>query len=787
MFFATTEETATWILNRPGVIASLADVLQAESMRAGLRETDIADGPLRLSGTPDGQLLLMWNVDYLGGTGEERWGLVKLDPPLGLLAQPDVIRRVLQTFFEVTSLRLRNLIPTDGKLIHRSYDDGTNTIRADRGGAGSALNLAYTEDSAGRAGSQRRYILFVGPAYDLGALRSRARAEAEHILPLTDAAQRVLNRKERRPLMDAVLSVQAPLTGPQGPAFARATVATHAAPTVQDRYSTASWTFDDWMRAPDMLSAQQRAILNSNVPMEHPVRIVGPAGSGKTLTMQLMALKHLRAAAESGEQLRVLYVVHNAALAESLHARFAVLGGERFTQKGAPQELAIKTLSEYAQEELKLEDTIIIDKDAYETKLFQIEQVADAIDDELAARPSPESELGSAYITALLYSQPSLKPIFCQLISAEISTAIKGHGLTGDRQRYIYADRALSRLHRVMNTFDRDFVFSVFRRYHREVFEINGYLDTDDIALTLFGNLNTPLWRLKRQSNGYDAVLVDETQLFNENERRIFHLLTRRQTAPQSIALAIDEGQEFFGQSTAGLSALGIADIEEERLPANHRSTKEIVDLAFFVISKSTDLFGPGFPVYSTDAATVSSSDSRVSPPRLDTASGSAKSIGSYVANRIEELRRSNIVSICVVVHAEVYWQTVLEEVRAKVGRTKDHFEELTRRGQAVPDNAPTIAVARPAHVGGQEFEAVIAVGLEYGVTPPRVVGNDALEAALFQQTVREMYLSLSRARYRVMIVNAAGSAPNEILKEALARGLVAEGNRHAARSEGRR
>jgi superfamily I DNA/RNA helicase len=775
MFFGTTEETATWILNRPANVAELATALKSDKLRANLREADIAEGPLRLTGTPDGRLLLLWNIDYLSGTGEERWGLIKLDRPFGLLEEPAVLRRVLQTFLEVTSLRLRNLL-LDTKLIHRSHEDGTNTIRADRGDAGASLNLAYVEEAVSLAAAPRRFILFVGPAFNFMDLRSRALAEVAESKSLLEGAQRALNRKERRPLLDSVISADQPLPLASETPFDRVTIVTKDAPGSEERYSTAAWTFSEWMKTPEALSPQQRGILASNAPLTHPMRIIGPAGSGKTLTMQLLALKHLREAKQNDEPLTVLYIVHNAAMAESLRLRFQVLSGHDVLSEGAKQRLDIKTLSEYAQEQLQLEDTLIIDKDAYETKLFQLAQVSDAINAEVEARAEPRSEFGDAYIIGLLYEEPTLRSIFAQLITAEISTAIKGHGLTSDRQRYVFADRPLSRLHRVMNTFDRDFVFSVFQRYHREVFEINGYLDTDDIALTLFSNLNTPLWKLKRGHDGYDMVLVDETQLFNENERRIFHLLTKRQDAPQPIALALDEGQEFFGQTSAGLSALGIADIEEERLPANHRSTKEIVDLAFFVISKSTDLFGPGFPKYSVETVTISSDDKKARFPRLEVMGPESRGIGKFVAKRISELRSHNVSSICVICHADVYWEDVVREVKAKAGEVKDRFEMLTRRGQSIDDGGPFIAVSRPAYVGGQEFDAVIAVGLEYGLVPPHVPGNNALESALYQQAVREVYLSVSRARYQVIIVNSAGAAPNEIIREAVASGRILAG-----------
>lgn len=84
--------------------------------------------------------------------------------------------------------------------------------------------------------------------------------------------------------------------------------------------------------------------------------------------------------------------------------------------------------------------------------------------------------------------------------------------------------------------------------------------------------------------------------------------------------------------------------------------------------------------------------------------------------------------------------------------------------------------LTRPVYAGGQEFDAVILVGLEQGVTPPRVVDNDALSSAVEQQSVREMYLAITRARYRVIIVLSAGSSPTSIIHDAERAGLITRG-----------
>ena len=83
------------------------------------------------------------------------------------------------------------------------------------------------------------------------------------------------------------------------------------------------------------------------------------------------------------------------------------------------------------------------------------------------------------------------------------------------------------------------------------------------------------------------------------------------------------------------------------------------------------------------------------------------------------------------------------------------------------------MALTRPAYVGGQEFDAVILVGLEQGVVPPRVVGNDALAVAVEQATLRELYVSITRARYQVLVVLSVGTTLTSILQDAVIAGFL--------------
>ncbi|GAA3604177.1 hypothetical protein GCM10023078_34620 [Gibbsiella greigii] len=354
------------------------------------------------------------------------------------------------------------------------------------------------------------------------------------------------------------------------------------------------------------------------------------------------------------------------------------------------------------------------------------------------------------------------------MLLAEVSTSIKGHGLEQDKRRYVESERNLSRLHGFLSKEEREFVFAIFEWYHREVFETYGSLDPDDLALSLYGSIRTPVWRLRRKSEGFDYIFVDEAQLFNENERRLFSLLSNDIAAHVPIALALDEAQSFYGQSSAGLATLGIKDISNHSLDSIRRSTLEIAKLAFFVIQRSTNLFSSDFPDFTAiESFNCPVKSMRFGKPSIEKEAPDSRNFGRFILKRVRELRGDNIRQIAVICHLESYWAII----EAELSKAELPFQVFRERGEKIKAEQPVVVLCRPAQVGGQEFDAVIIVGLERGAM--RLKDNQAFESAIEQQMIRETYLSITRARYKVIFAIGKLSVENELISDSVAAGLV--------------
>jgi superfamily I DNA/RNA helicase len=532
-----------------------------------------------------------------------------------------------------------------------------------------------------------------------------------------------------------------------------------------DDHAYLHYNYAQWTARNSPLTEAQRTIVESDLLDHQPLRIMGAAGTGKTLVMMLLAIRRLERAREEGDELRILYLTHNLSMRDTVSARFISLGAGEYLSPDAAQRLLVDTLFGYATDELQIESQHLFDRDAYSSKNFQLDFVGEALKEVLRTRAS---ELASSSLFSQAASDTEVFHALRAAIADEISVAIKGQGLRqDDRKKYVESERHLSRLHGACSLADRDFVFETFNLYHSMVFGEMQILDSDDVAISLLGRLSTPVWDMRRRQMGFHHVFVDETQLFNENERRVFMSLVIGNTMHVPLVLALDQAQQTRASASAGLGRLGVHSVADRRLTGVHRCTKEILALAFFVVQRTTDLFGPDFPDFTGGTTSVLPSSHPLAT--RPTVHRSGAPLGVSTGTLVADMRRANVRRVAVVVHAERYFA----EVHAGLRASAVPFVLLEQRGQSIPTIEPVVVLSRPDSIGGQEFDAVVCVGLEHDVVPARIEGSVALSQGLEQQALREIYVAFTRARYQVHVVLSPGAQASRILEDAIVKELL--------------
>lgn len=770
MYLALTQGMAEWLLPKIGVIQKLQDILvQVLKEPELLLGKTFVEGPFRLSGSSDGEIICLWHSDYLLGTGQESLALIKISGEHSLTGNPNITQESFERSIYLANQRLQGLL-IEGAFMHRKHENNIHTLLAGRGTEARQFSLGYYDTINGGEDSASRTLLSVGPGDSFRGVVKCVQDEIPNMDGLALCANHVISNAKS----DSVISCELfnSLTHAVRSYIDEAgfvndfgnsqIIAGYESVAADDVYKTLGLEFDEWLAPESPLTDAQRKVLFSEALDRYPLRILGPGGSGKTLLMQLLAIKKSLIAFERGVDSKIMYIVHSDAMRSKVFQRFELLVGEK---KHLLNGIKITTLSEYCREKLQLDVDSILDRDAEDAKSFQVQQVKEALINE---EKNHSEKISRSNLLTSVFKNSDLGDIFAKLLLAEISISIKGHGLEQDKRRYVESERNLSRLHGFLSKEEREFVFSIFEYYHQEVFETYGSLDPDDLALSLYGSIKTPVWRLRRKLEGFDYIFVDEAQLFNENERRLFSLLSNDIATHVPIALALDEAQSFYGQSNAGLATLGIKDISNHSLDSIRRSTLEIAKLAFFIIQRSTNLFSSDFPDFtSIESFNCPVKSMRFGKPSIEKESTDSRNFGRFILKRVRELRGDNIRQIAVICHLESYWGIIESEL----SKAELPFQVFRERGEKIKAEQPVVVLCRPAQVGGQEFDAVVIVGLERGAMSLR--DNQAFESAIEQQMIREIYLSITRARYKVIFGIGKLSVENELISDAVAAGLI--------------
>ena len=84
-YFASTQPTINWILSHKNILRELSEKLGEVSQIQGLESSVLVAGSLRIAAERRSSLLVLWNVEYVGNSGAEKWGVIRLQPTFGLL------------------------------------------------------------------------------------------------------------------------------------------------------------------------------------------------------------------------------------------------------------------------------------------------------------------------------------------------------------------------------------------------------------------------------------------------------------------------------------------------------------------------------------------------------------------------------------------------------------------------------------------------------------------------------------------------------------------------------
>lgn len=539
--------------------------------------------------------------------------------------------------------------------------------------------------------------------------------------------------------------------------------------------------FELWQSA---LTRQQRAFV-LGLP-GRAERIEGPAGTGKTMCLILKCVNALRKAEQENRQFHSIFIAHSEATRGTIEGIFqtAFAGATNFIRhrSESPQSLLVDTLQSWCGDYLgrkTITPSQFLDRDAMAAKELRQLLLQDCITEAMAADFKTHRPFLSETFASFL-ERESVDTI-ADMLQHEIAVMIKGRA---QEQIDIYQDLpplvyGMPCEHRN----DRAFIFVIFEKYAK-LLSSSGEYDTDDVVLTALSGLQTPIWRRQRLRDGFDAIFVDETHLFNLNELSIFHHLTRsldsipivysldRAQAPGDRGLTSAFLQEAMLGSKAILSP-------GTKVSSVFRCSPEILAVAQSVTASGASLF-MNFenPLEGAASRFTASEERRLESPVLYLIAGDNR-LCSFALERadilVKELECSKADILLV-----AFSRPLLEILKAATDQGRRAIEVIEHRGdletvRTASKHASYVA-ALPEYVGGLEFKAVLLLGVDDGRVPPNpVTAGEQSRHFLQFRAHNHLYVAMTRARYRLEVFADVSRGPSKILANAISQTLIKE------------
>lgn len=515
-------------------------------------------------------------------------------------------------------------------------------------------------------------------------------------------------------------------------------------------------------------------------PVTHPIRIDGPAGTGKTASLAVAAIHTMKIAKQNNSELQAIFITHSEASRRSIETVLEAMGGTEFMgDQPSIRRLKIGTLQGICAQLLRqdLSETEFVDPDAYDAKQLQMMYV-----DEALRQVWEEYETYAKFISDdfKTYMDNETDELKVPLIQHEIAVIIKGRAKE-NLDIYKTIPSIPSGLP-VRNEADKAFVWRIYEKY-REQLVSSGQFDTDDVVLTALSQLSTPIWRRRRIRSGYDAIFLDETHLFNMNELSILHNLTKLEHK-FPIAFAVDRSQAIGDRGWADdidVTSL-MPEVEREgssvvRLNGIFRCAPDIVNLAFSITSSGASLFTnfqDPMKLAHSNMTFEEEKKSRVPIYRDYPTDAVMVEEAFSVAETMRESMGSTRGEIAII----AFSVEIFRDLEHRAGHDNKPYESLKSRGDIeVIKRARTTGryvLSLPDYVGGLEFDGAVLVGVDDGRVPPSPDhGQSQSKAYMTFAAHNKLYIAVTRARYQVTILGVKARGPSSILLPAIDAGAL--------------
>lgn len=500
-------------------------------------------------------------------------------------------------------------------------------------------------------------------------------------------------------------------------------------------------------------------------------RLEGAAGTGKTLSMVLRAIFLLK----NNPDERYVFVTHSKATKDHV---IQILKNNYpqvddllcYNDEERNKPLLVTTLQEWCIHFLGvyLTETEYLDKDAQESKLLQLMYIEEAFDKVKNREWTTYQKICSS--TFIDYIEKTDREFLLEMLQYEIATLIKGRS-DSDIDIYKQLERPTYSIP-CCNEHDKTMLYLIYKQYQKDLEKINQF-DSDDIILTALGQLNTPIWKRRRNKEGFNACFIDETHLFNLNELSIFHYLNK-DDSKNNIVFAIDKSQHIGERGILDDTMYSILNITEGcKINNNYdivfRSSPEIVNLAYNVLSSGASVFDHfENPLIDSTPILSKSELAKCLNPKYEMLTTDEEIINRAFEEVDLYSKKNNVPKSRILILPTTL--ELFKQTEKYASKNHKQYALIKSRGDATYMKSTSYqqqyVIGGIDYVGGLEFDYVIIIGVDDGRVPPKH-SNESFHFTNYAWHNR-MYVAITRARYALLLLGNKSMGQSQILESAI-------------------
>lgn len=514
-------------------------------------------------------------------------------------------------------------------------------------------------------------------------------------------------------------------------------------------------SYRDWYQV--RLTKAQRSFVD--YPLPGSVRLVGPAGSGKTVALVVKCLMELHKAAKLGESKRFLFLTHASSTAAAIQEMVQNMDPEEGVALLASDRaaLTVTTLNSLANDHMRynLVNLTPVSLDGHEGRVFQADVLNEVIEEfqrgDWITFKSKCSPPFVSYIQAAKDS-PERRFFLWELLN-EFACVLDAEGVrTGSDRREQYLTEKKRRAWMMMldNRDERDVVLHLYDGFRAWLRSTNA-IGSDQMISDFISHLDSYRWEATRLKEGYNVVFVDELHLFNRQERLTFQLLLRDPNNTPSVLLAYDAKQSprdsFLGLPSTDAKAYDLW--KDARLGKVDKI--ELVDVFRYTpqIAKALKCIDQSFPGQDLDEEWPpykGIARTKDGPIPIACTLESTMAVYTTVFERAKNMQRSlgksgRVALLCA---SNALFKRFLD-----FGDYKDYYYAVTSRDDAagIPVSVRKFVFSAPEYVAGLQFDTVLLIEVNQDEVP-----EGPYMASAKRKFASQVYLGASRAERRLEI-----------------------------------